>query len=722
MTGFNLPSNFHPNPDRIGRNVRRRYVPPQISLSLEAQSEDSDNSESSYSSAPEPLEDMAVNGKTLREYSAPSSNNFQGLEDPADGAFELKSGLINMVQASPFCGKATEDANAHLRNFLEVSSTINPNGTPLATIRFRLFPFSLLGKAKEWFYTNKPSFDNNWQTCADAFLTKYFPVGKTNALRGKITGFQQQDGETVPEAWERMQEYIAACPHHGMESWLVTQSFFHGLNRRSQEYLDAAAGGAFLALDVARAKALVEKIAFHQSWVGERQAPRTKGVHQIDSIDMLAAKMDLLLKKMEAPAHSQLEGINSVIKNQLSFNKMIETQVAQLAASLPKPNTGKLPGQPEVPVKENVSAVTTRTGKSTRDPLSPPIADTLQENEAEDKEEDEEPTAASKEREEAPKAPEVNRDPTFLPFPERKRRSTTDEQFDRFVEVIKKVHINIPLLDAMQVPTYTKYIKDILGNKRSLPKSEMVKLTEECSAAILNPQPKKKRDPGCPTISCSIGDLEFNNALCDLGASVSVMPKVIFDKLKYLSLVSTPMCLQLADQSVRYPAGVAENVPVRVRNGFIPVDFVVLDMENDAKTSLILGRPFLSTANATIDVGSGLIRLNINGGEENFAFQPKEEVHQVSMVREVKQKTVVPTAEMLGKLLETLCALEKRRHNHENAKRRIARKKVPAEAERDETKKPPRRTKKVWREKKSTDPSTEKSKCPAQDTKSEPSP
>jgi len=131
----------------------------------------------------------------------------------------------------------------------------------------------------------------------------------------------------------------------------------------------------------------------------------------------------------------------------------------------------------------------------------------------------------------------------------------------------------------------------------------MVKLTEECSAAILNSIPQKKKDPGCPTITCSIGTQTFKRALCDLGASVSVMPKAVFEKLKHVQLAPTAMCLQLADQSVRYPAGIAENIPVRIRNFLIPVDFVILDMEIDTKTPLILGRPFLSTANASIDVG-----------------------------------------------------------------------------------------------------------------------
>ena len=143
--------------------------------------------------------------KTLRQFSAPSNshiptglNNYQG----TDG-FEIKTGLVNMVQASPFCGKASEDAHAHLQNFLEVSSIINSRGTTMDNVRLRLFPFSLLGKAKTWVYTYKDAFDT-WDACSNAFLVKYFPVGKTNALQNRISSIEQLQDETVPEAWERL--------------------------------------------------------------------------------------------------------------------------------------------------------------------------------------------------------------------------------------------------------------------------------------------------------------------------------------------------------------------------------------------------------------------------------------------------------------------------------------------------------------------------------------
>jgi hypothetical protein len=87
-------------------------------------------------------------------------------------------------------------------------------------------------------------------------------VGKTNALRNRITGIQQLPDETIPEVWEHLQEYIQACPHHDIEEWL---SIFHGLNQKAQDHVDATAGGSFLSLDVAGAKALIDKIASNQS-------------------------------------------------------------------------------------------------------------------------------------------------------------------------------------------------------------------------------------------------------------------------------------------------------------------------------------------------------------------------------------------------------------------------------------------------------------------------
>jgi hypothetical protein len=126
------------------------------------------------------------------------------------------------------------------------------------------------------------------------------------------------------------------------------------------------------------------------------------------------------------------------------------------------------------------------------------------------------------------------------------------------------------MLDAMQDPTYARYLKDILNQKRPIPKTDRLLFVERCSAAILDGLPDKMGDPGVPTISCLIGTQKFDQALCDLGASMSVMPKVIYDQLNHDFLVPTSMHLQLADQSIRRLIGIAEDISVRIRNSFAP--------------------------------------------------------------------------------------------------------------------------------------------------------
>ena len=115
----------------------------------------------------------------------------------------LRRVLSRWCRPALFCGKANEDASAHLQKFLELCSTFVIKGVSQDAIRLRLFPFPLLGRAKQWFYANKTAVDT-WDKCAKALLAKFFPTGKTNALRGRILNFQQASNESIPEAWERL--------------------------------------------------------------------------------------------------------------------------------------------------------------------------------------------------------------------------------------------------------------------------------------------------------------------------------------------------------------------------------------------------------------------------------------------------------------------------------------------------------------------------------------
>jgi hypothetical protein len=117
--------------------------------------------------------------------------------------------------------------------------------------------------------------------------------------------------ETIVEAWERLQDYIAACPHQGKEEWFIIQSFYHGLIHSAQEHIDVAAGGSFFALDIEEAHKLVEKMTSNQSWNEERTQTRTRKVHQLEEVDMLTTKIDLLMKKLENSGLDHLKMVDA---------------------------------------------------------------------------------------------------------------------------------------------------------------------------------------------------------------------------------------------------------------------------------------------------------------------------------------------------------------------------------------------------------------------------
>ncbi|XP_021849286.2 uncharacterized protein [Spinacia oleracea] len=206
-----------------------------------------------------------------------------------------------------------------------------------------------------------------------------------------------------------------------------------------------------------------------------------------------------------------------------------------------------------------------------------------------------------------------------LPFPQRFARQILDARFAKFLEMISKLHMTIPFTDAIkQMPTYSRFLQEILSGKRDCDVKETVNLIEICSAIILNQMPPKLKDPGNFSIPCAIKTLEIGNALCDLGASISLMPYSVFTKLEVVDLVPTNIILQLADRSVKYPIGKIKDVPLRVGKFVIPVDFVVLDIDEDVHVPIILGRPFLATMGAIIDVKQGKITLKV--GENSLVF------------------------------------------------------------------------------------------------------
>ncbi|XP_022024485.1 uncharacterized protein LOC110924801 [Helianthus annuus] len=149
-------------------------------------------------------------------------------------------------------------------------------------------------------------------------------------------------------------------------------------------------------------------------------------------------------------------------------------------------------------------------------------------------------------------------------------------------------------------------MRELLTHERKIESIQQVNLNEECSATLLNKLPQKKIDPGSVTIPCSIGGSPVSNAFSDLGANINLMPASMFNGLGLGKLHHTKMSIQLADKSVKYPQGVIENLLVKVREFVFPADFVILEMEEDTKIPLILGRSFIDTAWAMVDMSCNI--------------------------------------------------------------------------------------------------------------------
>ncbi|GJR73440.1 reverse transcriptase domain-containing protein [Tanacetum coccineum] len=215
-----------------------------------------------------------------------------------------------------------------------------------------------------------------------------------------------------------------------------------------------------------------------------------------------------------------------------------------------------------------------------------------------------------------------------------KQQEKDEIQIHKFWQMFKQLHINITLADALiLIPKYQKMLKALLANKEKILELANTPLNENCLVVILKKLPEKLGDPGKFLIPCGFSELKCK-ALADLGASINLMPLSVWKKLGLPELISTRMTLELANRAICTPAGIARDVFVLVGKFTFPADFVIVDYESDPRVPLILGRPFLRTARALIDVhgeemilrdGDERLTLNMRHDTSNYSNQPHKE-------------------------------------------------------------------------------------------------
>nr|GEV72089.1 ribonuclease H-like domain-containing protein [Tanacetum cinerariifolium] len=471
----------------------------------------------------------------------------EGYEDAIVNAnnFELKQTLINLVQSNQFTGR--HDPHNCLRFFNKVTSTFRHPEVPNTTVKLLLFPFSLEGEAQIWLDKEPSRSILTWEDLVSKFINQFFPPSKTTYLRNEITNFLQKSNEMFNEAWEHFKDLLP--------------------------------GGNFLDKIPRECLSIIEsksKVRYSRSRVTDVRAnanaflPSFSHSNSFDLQQIVASLEDKLEIRMNRFEKSLNEMKNSFITHTAPLKAIAELcvtcgsnhsiiSVHSLEEEMIFHNTIPNP-------KGEAKAITTRSGMSYKEPpIAPPGVD------------QQEPIKETTDTE-LPSPEDVQ--PPLVQV-ERNFEKKDDILAAKFMEIFRDLHFELSFADALiHMPKFALMFKKILNNKDKLIELTKTPLNENCSAVVLKIFPEK----------------------LDLGASINLMPLSIWKKLRLPTLNDTKMVLELADRTISKLTGVAENVFIKVGKFYFPADFVVLDFFADPRVPLILGRPFLSTVHALIDV------------------------------------------------------------------------------------------------------------------------
>ncbi|GJU51436.1 reverse transcriptase domain-containing protein [Tanacetum coccineum] len=359
------------------------------------------------------------------------------------------------------------------------------------------------------------------------------------------------------------------------------------------------------------------------------QAPTQQNqVVPLSELEKIKKINDVNIKAMQAQINNVKNELRNEMQTLIQASMSNQTnELKNMMASFFQMNTastsgtGSLPSNTVANPKGELKAITTRSGlvlDGPSVPMPPPFINPEEDERVEETLTDPElaeytikvpPPLVQKVKPTSLKNYVVHkRDPLHpnIPYPSRmnqeKQKEKDEVQIHKFWKMFKQLHINITLADALVlIPKYQKMLKSLLSNKEKLLELANIPLNENCSAIILKKLPEKLGDPGKFLISCGFSELKCK-ALADLGASINLMPLSVWKKLGLPELISTRMTIELANLIICTPAGIARDVFVPVGKFTFPADFVIVDYESDPRVPLILGRPFLRTARALIDV------------------------------------------------------------------------------------------------------------------------
>ncbi|KAK4389867.1 hypothetical protein Sango_2323700 [Sesamum angolense] len=387
--------------------------------------------------------------------------------------------------------------------------------------------------------------------------------------------------------------------------------------------------------------------------------PPNSGMSLEDIVKFLALTTQQIQQDTTVGLEEAREGLQETRANLEHLGNRI-SQLATFVSKLEAQASRKLPYQTETYPRENVSAITLRSGKELQPTGPTPKKARIEKNTFDH-------TDATHDKVDSNLVPPPLSNTCALPFPYRMSKSKEEEHEKEILDTFKKVEINIPLLDAIkQIPKYAKFLKELCTNKRKLKDKEIIIFGKNVSVVINRKLPEKCNDPGMFTLPCIIGNKRIERAMLDLGASINVMPYFVYQALNLSTLQDTNVIIQLADRSYVRPMGLVEDVLVKVNNLLFPVDFYILKMGVEGlnnPVSILLGRPFMKTAKTKIDVDEGTLSVEFGGEIVKFNISkamkyPNElqALYQIDVIDSVVHDVV--EEELVGTELDLIMELD----------------------------------------------------------------
>ncbi|GKC17851.1 reverse transcriptase domain-containing protein [Tanacetum coccineum] len=366
-------------------------------------------------------------------------------------------------------------------------------------------------------------------------------------------------------------------------------------------------------------------------------APQTQGVSKTDFESYVKAN-DAVMQNMQ----SQMSNITDLL------TKIANSNAASTSGS------GSLPSNTVANPKGDVKVITTQSGASYDGPQVPPLTSSLPkevENEPEVTKDTVQPSTENiqppvvQTNDQIGEPVVASKTKPTLPYPSRANKEKLREKDDllasKFMEIFRNLHFELSFADALlHMPKFAPMFRKLLNDKDKMIELTKTPVNENCSAVILKKFPEKLGDPGRFLIPCDFPEMNECLALADLGASINLMPLSIWKELSLPALTKTRMILELADQTISTPTGIAEDVFVKVGTFFFLADFVVVDYVANPRVPVILGRPFLRTTRALIDVhGEQMTLIHDDqsltfkvGDTKTFSYNIIESVNRVDFI------------------------------------------------------------------------------------------